>query len=234
MINNFDKLQNICKFEQGTYYKFVALIRKKDYKEEEKCILQNEKGEMFVRQWFIESKEDLEKYKQDMIDLCNACKCRLYMTLDKKSIKKTVIKMKEQLDDMIKNYCFNPENKVSLRKLSKFSASASQMSDCSASDKYFLLDYDYGNEKANNLVEDIKVLFPDSYVETLPTLNGQHIILKRNFDPKKKFDFIHSSEYWYEENENIRRWNVAKWNIQAFRNDLTLKENALTLVYVGF
>ena len=89
MVNNFDKLENICKFEKGTYYKFAALIRKKDYKEDEKCILQNEKGEMFVRQWFIESKEDLEKYKQDMIDLCNACKCRLYMTLDKKSIKKT-------------------------------------------------------------------------------------------------------------------------------------------------
>ena len=234
MVNNFDKLENICKFEKGTYYKFVALIRKKDYKEDEKCILQNEKGEMFVRQWFIESKEDLEKYKQDMIELCNACKCRLYMTLDKKSIKKTVIKMKEQLDDMIKNYCFNPENKVSLRKLSKFSASASQMSDCSASDKYFLLDYDFGENYKEDLFEDVKIIFEDSYVDVLPTLNGQHIILRRNFDPKKYFSFINDTYCCYEESELGKKLNVAKWNIQTFKNNLELKENALTLVYTGF
>ena len=50
MINNFDKLENICKFKQGTYYKFVALIRKKIIRKkksvfskmkEERCLFGN-------------------------------------------------------------------------------------------------------------------------------------------------------------------------------------------------
>ena len=53
MINNFDKLKDICKWETGTYYKFVALCRKKDYKDASEMPGIDERGEIFIRQWFI-------------------------------------------------------------------------------------------------------------------------------------------------------------------------------------
>jgi len=133
MINNFEQLKTFIEFYPNTYYKFVALIRKKD---NTGILNTNERGEIFVRQWFIDSQESLEKYKPDMIALCNATGARLYVTTDRKSVKKTIFKMFEQLLDIVKQYTFNAQNPVSIRKLSKFSSSASQLAECSDGQKY--------------------------------------------------------------------------------------------------
>ena len=54
-----------------------------------------------------------------MINLCKATGARLYVTTDRKSVKKTVFKMLEQLHDIIKQFVFGSYANVSLRKLSK-------------------------------------------------------------------------------------------------------------------
>lgn len=209
MINNFDKLKDICKWEAGTYYKFVALCRKKDYKDASEMPGIDERGEIFIRQWFIDSEETLNKYKPVMLHLCNRLGCRLYMTLDKKSIKKTLFKIQEQVNEQIKLLCFNPEQPISIRRLSKFSSSASQMAECSASDKYWLLDYDA--DKVGDLEKLTPELFEKSlpfYVTTLPTVNGYHIIYQRKFDLRAKLaDLVKNVDY------------------------IEVKENALTLIY---
>lgn len=218
MINNFNELQKICKFEHGTYYKFVALIRKKDYDENNKPILNvNERGEIFVRQWFIDSEESLNKYKDDMINLCNALKCRLYMGLDKKSVKKTIINMQKQINEMVCQYVYNPDFQPSIRKLSKFSASASQLAECSASDKYWMLDIDYDKCIYDNPVQIsfLQQVFEKHYVTTLKTLNGYHMILKRNFDIHKVLN------------------NGMLFDKNTLFEYIEVKENCLTLVYKG-
>ena len=128
LVNNFEKLKDLMKFEQGTYYKFVALIRAKD---KSGVINTDERGEIFVRQWFVDTLQSYLKYKDDMINLCNATGARLYVTTDRKSVKKTVFKMQEQLNDMIRQFAFGVDNNVSIRKLSKFSSSASSLAECS-------------------------------------------------------------------------------------------------------
>ncbi|MCM1260553.1 MAG: hypothetical protein NC222_06320 [Staphylococcus sp.] len=218
MINNFEELKKICKFEPGTYYKFVALIRKKDYNENNKSVLNiNERGEIFVRQWFIDSEENLNKYKDDMINLCNALKCRLYMGLNKKSVKKTIVNMQKQINDMVAQYVYNSNFQPSISKLSKFSASSSQLAECSASDKYWMLDVDYDKCVSN---EPIKISFLEEafknyHVATLKTLNGYHLILKRKFDIHKVL----------EDTDLFDKFILLQY--------VEVKENCLTLIYKG-
>lgn len=57
IVDNTDKLNSIMEFKEGTFYKFVCLIRTKDYKDsDEKPILTcMEKQEILVKDWLIGS-----------------------------------------------------------------------------------------------------------------------------------------------------------------------------------
>ena len=96
VINNMREVLKWMKFEPGTYYKFVALVRAKDFNDTVEPVLYAEKNkELFVRQWFIDSEKAFEKNWENMLCLCDALKARLYVTTDRKSTKKTIVKMQE-------------------------------------------------------------------------------------------------------------------------------------------
>lgn len=241
-INNFYQLENLLEFKEGFYYKFVALVRSKDATN---IINTKERGEIFVRQWFVDNQESLEKYKQDMINLCKATGARLYVTTDRKSVKKTIFKMQEQLQDIIKQYAFGTENPVSIRKLSKFSSSASQLAECSDGPKYWLIDIDKNGmteiteEQVKQIVEDFKYIFSDKKVLEFKTLNGYHLLIKRDFDYRAEF-----AKRWQKAKDGISSTNpldIPLHRLQSevferlwsykMNNNYSDKENALTLVY---
>lgn len=242
-INNFYQLENLLEFKEGSYYKFIALIRAKD---NSGVIDTKERGEIFVRQWFVDSNQSLLKYKEDMINLCKATGARLYVTTDRKSVKKTVFKMLEQLHDIIKQFVFGSYTNVSLRKLSKFSSSASSLAECSDGNKYWLIDIDKNGmteelteQQVEQIVEDFKYIFSDKKVLKFKTLNGYHLLIKRNFDYRAEFakrwqkakDGINSTNpldvpFYLLQNKVFERLWSYKMN-----NHYSDKENALTLVY---
>lgn len=237
-INNFYQLENLLEFKEGSYYKFIALIRAKD---NSGVIDTKERGEIFVRQWFVDSQTSLLKYREDMISLCKATGARLYVTTDRKSVKKTIFKMLEQLQDIIKQYVFGAENPVSIRKLSKFSASASSLAECSDGNKYWLIDIDdkdeIGEDKVNQLSQDFEYIFADKKIIRFKTVNGWHLLIKRNFDYRAEFakrwqrakDSLNHQDgmkrlFYIQEEEVFRR-------LYELRSNYEIKENALTLVY---
>lgn len=241
-INNFYQLENLLEFKEGSYYKFIALIRAKD---NSGVINTKERGEIFVRQWFVDSQTSLLKYREDMISLCKATGARLYVTTDRKSVKKTIFKMLEQLYDIIKQYVFGAENPVSIRKLSKFSASASSLAECSDGNKYWLIDIDKNGmteiteQQVEQIVEDFEYIFSDKKVLTFKTLNGYHVLIKRDFDYRAEFakrwqlckngtmsDDPIKMTYYIQQKEVFERLWSYKMN-----NHYSDKENALTLVY---
>lgn len=243
VVNNFENLEKWMIFESGRYYKFVALIRTKDFKNKKNnpVLNTNERGEIFVRQWFIDSQDSLDKYKDDMINLCNATKARLYVTVDRKSIKKTILTMKDQLDVYIKQMVYNPNTHISIRKLSKFSASASQMAECSKGPKYWMIDID--TNKLDKTPEDNKIIALNlcSYFKSIfsnkiciknITLNGVHLLIERTFDIYKKLsDFTLGKEKCTEYAEYD---NTARSYILKYADCWEVKENALTLIYANF
>lgn len=243
-INNFYQFENLSEFKEGSYYKFIALIRAKD---NSGVIDTKERGEIFVRQWFVDSNQSLLKYREDMINLCKATGARLYVTTDRKSVKKTVFKMLEQLQDIIKQFVFGSYTNVSLRKLSKFSSSASSLAECSDGPKYWLIDVDKNGtteiteQQVEQIVEDFEYIFLDKKVIKFKTLNGYHILIKRDFDYRAEFakrcqkakDGINSTNtldipFYYLQNKVFERLWLHKMN-----NHYSDKENALTLVYYG-
>lgn len=259
VIDNIRYLKEWMKFEPGTYYKFVALVRAKDFKDGARPVLNtNERGEIFVRQWFVDSEEAFENYRPDMINLCIATKARLYVTTDRKSIKKTILTMKDQLDGYIKQLVNNPNAPLSIRKLSKFSASASQMAECSAGPKYWLIDID-GNEleKLGGQVKErvtvglsnyFKHVFINHTVIENMTPNGFHLLIKRDFDIHKVFDDFMSGKgreynvYGAPSKEQADRLiksmpgydNDAREFINKWKDCWSFKDNALTLVFMDF
>lgn len=239
-INNFYQLENLLEFKEGSYYKFIALIRAKD---NSGVIDTKERGEIFVRQWFVDSQLSLLKYREDMINLCKATGARLYVTTDRKSVKKTVFKMLEQLHDIIKQFVFGSYGCVSLRKLSKFSSSASSLADCSDGNKYWLIDIDdkegIGDDKVNQLSQDFEYIFADKKIIRFKTVNGWHLLIKRNFDYRAEF-----AKRWQKAKDGVDSINpldVAFYHLQnkvferlwsyKMNNHYSDKENALTLVY---
>ena len=241
-INNFYQLENLLEFKEGSYYKFIALIRAKD---NYGVIDTKERGEIFVRQWFVDSQTSLLKYREDMISLCKATGARLYVTTDRKSVKKTVFKMLEQLQDIIKQFVFGSYTNVSLRKLSKFSSSASSLAECSDGNKYWLIDIDKNGmteiteQQVEQIVEDFEYIFSDKKVLKFKTLNGYHLLIKRDFDYRAEFakrwqkakDGIEDQDgmkrlFYIQQEEVFRRLWSYKMN-----NHYSDKENALTLVY---
>ena len=241
------------KFEPGTYYKFVALVRAKDFNGTVEPVLYAEKNkELFVRQWFIDSEKALEKNWENMFCLCEALKARLYVTIDRKSTKKTIIKMQEQLFDYSKQLLSNPSTSLSLRKLSKFSASASQLAECSDGPKYWMIDIDgngledKGAQVKGRVVWGLMLyfshdIFHPKQVFTHQTPNGYHILVERDFDIKKYMDdFLAGKPLAFKlgkTSENLtmqltpnREQEIREFLIQ-WKDNWSIKENALTLAY---
>ena len=78
IVDNTDKLNSIMEFEEGTFYKFVCLIRTKDYKDsDDKSVLNcMEKQEILVKDWLIDTPERLAGTLPDMLTFTEMFKCR--------------------------------------------------------------------------------------------------------------------------------------------------------------
>ena len=76
-VDNFELIKKFCNFEEGTFYTFFCLTRKKD-----------EENNKVIKRWYIDSIKQLEEeipYMRKMADTFNA---RIYMNTDKRSISK--------------------------------------------------------------------------------------------------------------------------------------------------
>ena len=115
LIDNTSKLKNIMEFKQGSYYKFVALIRVKDYKDSDNQILTDRRRqEILVHDWMIDSKEMLNRLLPDMLKYTEMFKCRLYMCTDRRSIVKTMLLMRNKMLTYLDQLITNPDTQFSI------------------------------------------------------------------------------------------------------------------------
>ena len=146
IVDNTDKLNSIMEFKEGTFYKFVCLIRTKDYKDsDEKPILTcMEKQEILVKDWLIGSQEMLDKTLPDMLTFTNMFKCRLYMCTDRKSIVKTLKTMRDTVQKYLDPFIGNSNADCSVRAVKKICSSATNKDESSDSGgRKWLFDVDY-------------------------------------------------------------------------------------------
>lgn len=231
LVNNTNKLKKVMVFNpKKSYYKFVALIRAKDYKNsEDKPVLMNtEKQEVFVKQWLVDSEELLDKCLPDMLAVTEMFKCRLYMTTDRKSTVKTMMYARNKLNECLDHFVMSENASVSVRMLNKLIPSASLVSESSDSEKRWMFDVDTKNKYVLKFVQE-KVC-GEHYLETFETKNGYHVLANKKFNANGKYaeDFDYYFDALREEYPNVSFNTLSKYN-----ECVEVKSNALVLVAMG-
>lgn len=228
IVDNTDKLNSIMEFKEGTFYKFVCLIRTKDYKDsDEKPILTcMEKQEILVKDWLIGSQEMLDKTLPDMLTFTNMFKCRLYMCTDRKSIVKTLKTMRDTVQKYLDPFIGNSNADCSVRAVKKICSSATNKDESSDSGgRKWLFDVD---TKDNNLKNYLWNCFMINRYNPIlfETKNGYHIVTDRCFNAHKFVDEElpdaaykeHLQMYWLDKNNKAL---------------VEVKDNAMVLVAMG-
>ena len=206
-VDNTSKLKDVMEFKNGAYYKFVCLVRAKDYKEnsDEQVLHCMEKQEILVKDWLVDTPERLAGTLPDMLKFTELFKCRLYMCTDRKSVLKTLKTMRDTVQNYLDPFLGNPNASCSVRAVKKVASSASNMDESSdKGGRKWLFDVDTKDKEVLKMVEEY---CGSSYESTFETKSGYHVVAKRNFD--------------------AHRWTELMYN------NVELKENAMVLVAMG-
>lgn len=204
LVDNTSKLKDVMEFKNGAYYKFVCLVRAKDYKEnsEEQVLHCMEKQEILVKDWLVDTPERLAGTLPDMLKFTELFKCRLYMCTDRKSVLKTLKTMRDTVQNYLDPFLGNPNASCSVRAVKKVASSASNMDESSdKGGRKWLFDVDTKDQEVLKMVEEY---CGSSYESTFETKSGYHVVAKREFD--------------------AHRW------VELEYNNVEVKENAMVLV----
>lgn len=178
VVDNLDKVLTLCEFKPNTYYKFVALIRKKDGNE---TIKTRERKEAIVKTWLIDNLEYFNQVREDMLSLVKTTGCRIYMTVDRKEVLKTFIQAREYIDSQIDLALFSKEKDLafSVKALNKMMNSVTSLKESSDREcRRWLFDVD---TKDSVIIDKVKFICGEFLREVIETKNGYHIIADKKF-----------------------------------------------------
>lgn len=184
LMDNTKVVKNVLKFEGNRYYyKFAVIVRKKDYAEGE-CPIANKEGrkEVCVHQWLVSSMEDYERLLPDMLHYAELFKARLYVTLDRKDLYKTLMYIDTVVRDALNSVALG-QNNMSCKSLSKLVNSATSVKESNSKEgKCWLFDVDTKDENTLGCVKDI---CGEHLICVLETKAGYHVVAEKKFDPRK-------------------------------------------------
>lgn len=230
IVDNFDKVKNVVQWKpEQTYYKFVALIRAKDYKDGEfPVLLDKAKQECFVRQWLVDNEEYFERVKEDMKTVVEMFKCRLYMTLDRKSTMKTLIAARDVINRQLDSYLGVKEPQVSVKMFNKLVPSVTQLAESSDRDgRRWMFDVD---TKDVNVLNVVKKLCGEFYLETFETKNGYHVVADKKFDANARLQCV-------KHRGKLRDFDMSLYSNEESEllenSEVEVKANSLILVAMG-
>lgn len=230
LVDNFDKVKNVVQWKpEQTYYKFVALIRAKDYKDGERpVLLDKEKQEYFVRQWLVDSEEYFDRVKEDMKTVVEMFRCRLYMTLDRKSTMKTLIAARDVVNRQLDSYLGVKEPQVSVKMFNKLVPSVTQLAESSDRDgRRWMFDVD---TKDVNVLNVVKKLCGTDYLESFETKNGYHVVADKKFDANGRLFCLKNNGKLAKFNDSLFNENEKKLLRES---EVEVKANSLVLVAMG-
>ena len=228
LVDNTSKLKDVMEFKNGAYYKFVCLVRAKDYKNSSEQVLTSmEKQEILVKDWMVDSQEMLDKTLPDMLKYTEMFKCRLYMCTDRKSVVKTLVQMKNTVDKYLDPFLGNPNASCSVRALRKICASTSNLSESSDREsRYWMFDVDTKNQNVLKFVQEN--VCGEHYVETFETKAGYHVLARKKF-------FVGVPDEYESEFDYLRDKfpQTSPLVLTEYISNVDVKDNAMVLVAMG-
>lgn len=181
LIDNTETIKSVLQFDGSRYYyKFAVIVRRKDYPEAECPIISKEgRREVCVHQWMVSSMEDYERLLPDMLKYTELFKARLYVTLDRKDLYKTLVYADTILRDAINGIALGQKD-VSCKSFSKLVNSATSVKESSSKEgKCWLFDVDTKDEPT---IQHILSACGESTVCMLKTKSGYHIVCRKTFN----------------------------------------------------
>ncbi len=173
MINNLEHIKPLLNFtNEGDFYMLYIFKRKKDQPEGER---DNHQSVRTIKTYCIDSIEYLEKRYDEIIQLCEMFKARVYIHIQKQNHKDVSLDMMMALAQKIRDGQHNQKN--------LFDSVVGQMK---TYEKRWIVDLDTTDEnEVVRMTKVINVTRPegDKVEAIIPTKNGYHFITKR-FDVK--------------------------------------------------
>ena len=187
LIDNFDIIKEHLNFDDTNsslsnsdkYFYFVQIVRRSKDNPEMNRYLKP------IKSYYIFSKEELDRKKQEIIDICNLYNARCYMDFNRLSLRDVI----EKNDKIIKEY--QKRGGIWLKKIIRsFDTACVALGTSNANNEFYLVDIDEPNkldEITNNQFIKNKVFF------SLQTIYGNHIIIKQYKNRKEFFENINST-----------------------------------------
>jgi hypothetical protein len=171
IIDNFETLNELMLFDSADDFYFVQIIKRR--KENPDMA----KGSIIITSYYIRDTEHLAYYKGEIRLLCDYHKARAYISINKRSFKKSALGTMEKLCNQILNEDYNGVRR-------SYDSVCGSKSNAKGK-KRWILDVDIkGNEGILEVRKIIKKIPDESYILSVPTKNGFHMIVKP-FDIKK-------------------------------------------------
>jgi len=172
MIDNFEQIKSLLKFDNEEEFYFLQIIqRKKDHKDSQFPLASNNNNRL-IKAYYIYSIEQLDKYKLEIVELCKLFNARAGISLNRKNSKTSALEMLSLLALNIKNGYYNQLGGI-------YNSVCGQYQPIK--DKCWILDIDNKDGVYTiNLVTYINKLEPigDKIIADIPTKNGHHLIVK--------------------------------------------------------
>lgn len=177
MIDNFSIINGILEYNElnndtDAYYHLQIIQRKKD-------IPNLGCNNVLLKAIIIDNEHPLNRFKEDIISLCEYYKARAYINVGPKSKKKTAVHMLRDLAE-----CFEKGDFNYIKRLWNTAAGT-----VPAIQKRWVIDCDWSEKFTEKNVNEIIRIVNDSMPEGMnviakvPTLNGVHLITK-SFDSR--------------------------------------------------
>lgn len=167
MVDNFDLIENLLKFESSDDFYFLLLIKRK--KENDELGSNNR----VIRSYFIKSKEQLRKHEKEIKDLCTVTNSRAYINLNRRSLRRIGLATLKNITDHIMNEDYEHIHRAYTTVCGQYKYE---------NNPTFIIDIDEElGRKHNDMIRFIETEcepIGNKFVTIVPTKNGSHIIMK--------------------------------------------------------
>lgn len=175
MIDNFELIKSLLKFDNENEFYFLQVIqRKKDRKDVEldiKYVGSNNHSRL-IKAYYIYSIQQLEKYKPEIIALCEMFKARAGINLNRRNNKEMAFDMNILLAEYMKQGDFYGLSKL-------YNTVCGQ---AKGKDKTWLIDIDENSldvvGECIKVIDKLEPLGVDKVLKIIPSKSGYHIITK--------------------------------------------------------
>ena len=168
MIDNFEQIRSILKFEDDYFYFIQIIQRKKEHPE----VGANNR---IIRSYMISSEEKFDKNGPEIVQMCEMFNARAYIHLNRRKWSKVALECLRHNAELIANGQ-HEGIKSSLETIVGRNNSEPRES------KTWIIDVDLNDynvlNKIGTILNNIKPIEDDKWIETIPTKNGYHMITK--------------------------------------------------------